>query len=102
MGLLSYFRPTPQGSAAVAKERLQIIVAHERSGHRYSPGWLPALKRELMDVVRKYVSIDQDHIKVHLDRKDNYEILELNIVLPEESNIRKEASSIREESSIRK
>ena len=87
MGLFDYFRsqPPPPKTAALAKERLQIIVAHER-GHsrRGSPEYLPALKKELLEVVRKYVPIDQSQVKVHLDREGGYEVLELNITLPDE------------------
>ena len=85
MGLLDIFRASPNRSAALAKERLQIIVAHERgSGRRGSPDYLPALKKELLEVVRKYVPVDQSQIKVHLDREGGCEILELNITLPDE------------------
>ena len=87
MGLFeSLFRaPSPKKSATLAKERLQIIVAHERgSGRRGSPDYLPALKKELLEVVRKYVPVDQSQIKVHLDREGGYEVLELNITLPDE------------------
>lgn len=84
MGLFDYFRAPPTKSAALAKERLQIIVAHERGGRRSSPDYLPALKKELLEVVRKYVPIDQSQVKVHLDREGGYEILELNITLPDE------------------
>ena len=84
MGLLDYFRATRRGTAAVAKERLQIIVAHERGGRRHSPDYLPALKKDLLDVVRKYVPISQNQVKVHLDRKEDYEVLELNITLADE------------------
>ena len=85
MGLFDYFRAPPSKSAALAKERLQIIVAHERGGRRSSPDYLPALKKELLEVVRKYVPIDQSQVKVHLDREGGYEILELNITLPDAS-----------------
>ncbi|MFO1371152.1 MAG: cell division topological specificity factor MinE [Candidatus Competibacteraceae bacterium] len=84
MGLFDYFRAPPSKSAAVAKERLQIIVAHERGGRHSSPDYLPVLKKELLEVVRKYVPIDQSQVKVHLDREGGYEILELNITLPDE------------------
>jgi hypothetical protein len=57
-----------------------------RAGQRRSsPDYLPALKKELLEVVRKYVPIDQSQIKVHLDREGGYEILELNITLPDEA-----------------
>lgn len=85
IGLFEKFFPSPPSkSAALAKERLQIIVAHERGSRRSSPDYLPALKKELLEVVRKYVPIDQSQVKVHLDREGGYEILELNITLPDE------------------
>ena len=84
MGLFDYFRSPPSKSAALAKERLQIIVAHERRSRRCSPDYLPALKKELLEVVRKYEPLDQSQVKVHLDREGGYEILELNITLPDE------------------
>jgi cell division topological specificity factor len=85
MGLFeNFFRASSNKSAALAKERLQIIVAHERGSRRGSPDYLPALKKELLEVVRKYVPVDQSQIKVHLDREGGYEVLELNITLPED------------------
>ena len=85
MGFFNYFRSTRnQRSAAIAKERLQIIVAHERGHRRRSPQYLPAMKRELLEVVRRYVSIKQDQVKVHIDREGDYEVLELNITLPDD------------------
>lgn len=80
MGFLDYFRSTRKNSAATAKERLQIIIARERSG-RNSPDFLPRLEEELLAVVRKYVPIDKDQIRVNLDREDDCEVLELNITL---------------------
>ncbi|MFZ1326094.1 MAG: cell division topological specificity factor MinE [Candidatus Contendobacter sp.] len=85
MGLFeSLFGGSSNKSAALAKERLQIIVAHERGSRRSSPDYLPALKKELLEVVRKYVTVDPNQIKVHLDREGAYEVLELNITLPED------------------
>ncbi|TDR82651.1 cell division topological specificity factor MinE [Paludibacterium purpuratum] len=76
-----------QKSADIARERLQIILAHERSGRGAgsTPDYLPALQRELVEVISKYVSINQDDIKVQLERQDNFEVLEVNIVLPEKN-----------------
>ena len=56
MGLLALFRRTPS-SASVAKERLRIIVAQERSA-RGSPDYLPLLRREILQVIHKYVNVD--------------------------------------------
>jgi cell division topological specificity factor len=69
-------------SASIAKERLQIIVAHER-GSRGQPDYLPALQEELIAVIRKYVHIDQDQVQVALENQGTCSILELNITLPE-------------------
>ena len=75
-------------SAAVAKERLQLIIAHERSGPSSQPDFLPALQKELIAVISKYVSVNPDDIKVLLEKQGNYEVLEVNIVLPEPGNAR--------------
>jgi cell division topological specificity factor len=74
--------PKKQNTASVAKERLQIIVARERST-RGGPDYLPQLQEELLQVVRKYVPVDQDAVNVQVDRESGCEILELNITLPE-------------------
>ncbi len=84
MRLFDYFlRTSVNNSADVARERLQIIMAHERGSQQSSPEYLPALKKDLLEVVRKHVAIDQSQIKVHLGRKGDYEVLELNISLPD-------------------
>lgn len=70
-------------SAQVAKERLQLIIAHERNDQTSKPDFLPALQQELVAVISKYVSIQQEDIKVSLEKQGNYEVLEVNIVLPE-------------------
>lgn len=82
MSLLDYFRTSKTSSASLAKERLQILVAHERTS-RNQPSYLPQLQKELLEVIRKYVSVDQDAISVNFEQDDNQETLELNIVLPD-------------------
>jgi cell division topological specificity factor len=80
MGLLSMFRRTPP-SASVAKERLRIIVAQERSS-RGGPDYLPMLRRELLEVIRKYVKVAPDDVKVHVEREAGHDVLELSVSLP--------------------
>jgi cell division topological specificity factor len=83
MGLLDYFRNSrPKGTANVAKERLQILVAHDRS-ERHRPSYLPKLQREILEVIRKYVDVDMNSVSVNYEQEDTHEVLELNIVLPE-------------------
>ena len=84
MSILSFLLGEKKKTASIAKERLQIILAHERSGRGGSrPDYLPALQRELVAVISKYVSIKADDIKVHLERQDNFDVIEVKIELPE-------------------
>jgi len=82
VGLLAFFRKT-SSSANVAKERLRIIVAQERST-RGAPDYLPTLRRELLEVIRRYVNIDPSAVQINLGRDDGHEVLELSVALPEE------------------
>ena len=82
MSLLDYFRISKVGSASVAKERLQILVAHERSS-RNQPSYLPQLQKELLEVIQKYINVGQDAISVSFEQDENQETLEVNIVLPD-------------------
>ena len=72
-------------TAEIAKNRLSLLIAHERSGGSPAADFLPALQRELIEVISKYVSVNPDDIKVHLDKQDNMDVLEVNIVLPEQN-----------------
>ncbi len=84
MSLLSFLLGEKKSTASVAKERLQIILAHERSGRGTSRSdYLPALQKELMAVISKYVSIKPEDIKVHLEKQDNFEVLQVKIELPD-------------------
>ena len=83
MSLLDYFRISRRNSAAIAKERLQILVAHERA-ERNRPSYLPMMQKELLEVVQKYVNVDQNAITINVEQDDRHEILELNILLPED------------------
>jgi len=82
MSFLDYFKSSKKNTASIAKERLQIIVAHER-GKRDQPDYLPQMQQEILDVIRKYVPIDQDQVQVQLDKNDNCSVLELNVTLTE-------------------
>lgn len=84
MGILDYLlkKKKPASSASTAKERLQIIVAHERSA-RNQPDYIPMMQQEIIEVIRKYVEIDQDQVSIQLDNADDCSVLELNVTLPE-------------------
>ncbi len=81
---LSFLLGEKKKTASVAKERLQIILAHERAGRNAGqPDYLPALQRDLVAVIGKYIKIDPHDIKVHLEKQDNLEVLEVKIELPD-------------------
>jgi cell division topological specificity factor len=82
MSLLDYFRTSKASSASLAKERLQILVAYERSSDK-QPSYLPELQKELLAVIQKYVNVNKDAMTINLEQNDNRETLELNIVLPD-------------------
>ena len=84
MSFLSFLLGEKKKTASVAKERLQIILAHERSGRGGSRAdYLPQLQQELVAVISTYVSIRPEDIKVQLERQDNLEVLEVKIELPD-------------------
>jgi len=78
MRLLDLLFPERRNSAVVARDRLKIVLAHERAG-RDAPEFLPALQRELLAVVGKYVAIKEDFIRVNLARQSAASVLEINI-----------------------
>ena len=69
MSFLSFLLGEKKKTASVAKERLQIILAHEQ--------------RDLVAVISKYIKINPEDIKVNLERQDNLEVLEVKIELPD-------------------
>ena len=82
MALFGLFSGKKKTSAAAAKERLQILISHERQ-NRQGPDFLPDLQRDILEVVKKYVAIREDHVSVRLDRAGDASVLELNVTLPE-------------------
>jgi cell division topological specificity factor len=86
MGILDFFKAKPKNTAHVAKERLRIIVAQERA-QRGTPDYLPTLRREILEVIKKYVNVDPDAVLINVERDGDHEVLELSVALPEKGNI---------------
>jgi cell division topological specificity factor len=85
MSFLSLLLGEKKKTATVAKERLHFILAHERSGRNASdPDYLPALQKDLVAVISKYIKINAEDIRVNLERQDNLDVLEVKIELPEQ------------------
>ncbi len=85
MGLFDFLRGERKSTASVAKERLRILVSQERSS-RGAPDYLPVLRRELLEVIRKYVSVDLDAVKVDLVKDGEHDVLDISVSLPDGSD----------------
>ncbi len=83
MNFKSLFQREPKASAAAARERLKIIVAHERS-LRGQPEFLPRLRQDILDVVKRYVAVSHDQVQVQMDQHDMMSVLEINVTFPEQ------------------
>lgn len=86
MSVLDYFlKKKKRKTASLAKDRLQIIVAHQRGKHGNAEiDYLPQLKKDILQVISKYIDIDASQMNVQLDTSDDdCPILELNVALPE-------------------
>ena len=83
MSIFNYLKKRNQ-TASVAKERLQIIISHERS-QRNTPDYLPKLQEEILEVIAKYVPINKQKVSVNVERIGNGSVLELNVSMPDQS-----------------
>ena len=82
MSILNFFSRN-RSSAPVAKDRLQVLLAHERvlSGR---PDLAAVLQKEILAVIAKHIPIDQDKVVVKLDRGAKVSTLEIDIEMPDE------------------
>ena len=81
MGIFDFLK-TKKNTAETAKSRLQIIIAQERTT-RGAPDYLPLLRRELLEVIKKYVNVDVDAVKVDLIKDGDHDVLDISVALPE-------------------
>ncbi|MFC3169776.1 MULTISPECIES: cell division topological specificity factor MinE [Paracoccus] len=84
MSLFSFVRkPRPAKTAQTAKDRLQILLAHERSTSGSAEAdYLPMLQRDIIAAIRKHVPIGEQDVEVRMERGDQMSSLEINIDLP--------------------
>ncbi len=85
MGLLDQiFGNRQKNTAETAKSRLSVIVAQQRAARDQKiPDYLPQLQKDIMEVISKYVQIEEDDLKVQVEREEGYEVLGLNVTLPD-------------------
>ena len=82
MKLLEFFIGNRPKSADAAKDRLKLIIVRDRAATGEGPDFLPLLQKDLIEVVRRYVDIEDDKVSVDVDKRDNLSMLEVNIELP--------------------
>lgn len=83
MSIFNYLRRRNNTTASVAKERLQIIISHERT-QRSAPDYLPKLQEEILAVIAKYIPISREQVSVNLERMGDSSVLELNVTMPDD------------------
>jgi len=79
MSLFGFFR---RGSAPVARERLQILLAHERAAARGQSDLLGVLREEILAVISRHISFEPDKVQVKMDRGKSVSTLEVDIEIP--------------------
>ena len=84
MGIFDFLTQRKTNTANVAKSRLQILIQQERS-LRGAPDYLPLLQRELLEVIRKYINVDADAVKVDLHKDGDSELLDISVALPDKA-----------------
>lgn len=85
MSFLKFLLGEKKSSASVAKERLQLIITHEREeGSAGAPDFLPQLQKDLIEVISKYIKINEQDLKVNVDKHGNLEVLEVKIEMPQD------------------
>lgn len=85
MSLFGLFRrpsvPSAANSAQAAKERLQVLLAHERQD-RARPDYLPLLHKDILEAIRKYVQVASEKVQIKLLRGEQSSMIEIEIELP--------------------
>ena len=81
MSIFDFLKPKKE-TASIAKDRLRIIVAQERTT-RGAPDYLPMLQRELLEVIKKYVNVDADAVNVKLIKEGEHDVLDISVSLQE-------------------
>ena len=79
-----------RSSAPVARDRLQILLSHERAfigGNDLAA----TLQEEILRVIAKHIAIDRDKVKVNLERGESVSTLEIDVEMPGEDEVRARA-----------
>ena len=84
MGIFDFLSQRNKNTANTAKDRLRILIQQERS-MRGAPDYLPLLQRELLEVIRKYIAVDADAVRVDLHKDGDSDLLDNSVALPDKA-----------------
>jgi cell division topological specificity factor len=85
VSVLGFFQR--RSSAPVARERLQIVLAHERALNGSSGDLVRKLQEEILAVIGKHMKIDREMVQIKLDRGDSISTLEIDITMPPDATV---------------
>lgn len=85
MNIFSIF--TRRASAPVARERLQVLLAHERASIGQTD-LVAVLREEILAVIAKHVTFDPDNLRVRMERGDQMSTLEVEVDIPKGARVR--------------
>jgi cell division topological specificity factor len=91
MSILSLFNR--RGSAPVARDRLQILLAHERTVVGGQPDLVAVLREEILSVIERHVTVERDKVQVKMDRGGAVSTLAVDIEIPTAAAIKLAANS---------
>ncbi|CAD7024055.1 cell division topological specificity factor MinE [Pseudorhizobium halotolerans] len=84
MSIFDLFRK--QRSAPTARERLQVLLAHERAST--SSDLVAVLREEILAVIAKHVDLDSDRVKIKVDREETFSMLEIDVEIPLDASLK--------------
>jgi len=94
MGFFKFFRSgKEEQTAKLAKDRLQVLIAHQRTD-RTGPDYLPLLRQDILNVIKKYVTVGDEALSVQIDQQEDCDVLELNITLPDDADSNEKAADV--------
>ncbi|WP_046866045.1 cell division topological specificity factor MinE [Microvirga massiliensis] len=91
MNILNFFQR--KNSAPVARERLQILLAHERGVLGGKPELVSLLQEEILAVIAKHVAVDKEQVQIRMDRGDALSTLEIEVEIPNQAVAKVKASA---------
>ncbi|SIQ90522.1 cell division topological specificity factor MinE [Rhizobium sp. RU35A] len=83
MSLFKLFRKPV--SAPLARERLQVLLAHERASA--GSDLVAVLREEILAVIARHVQVDSEKVRIKVDRDEHVSILEIDVEIPRDATM---------------